>query len=203
MASPELKSTTSEQLKSRTFCSSRAKDFSSSAMRFSSSVSALILFSLRRWDRFRWMKMKIRTDFGEMGQKISEVMITSRWIQPRHVTTLLVGSLAQMTRAERKSILSGLSGRSLLSSPATLLPLAAFASMTCRLSLSLATMCSGSFRWDHHCALSPSSVTNCMQSLIWVSTRDLAPDCGTPRTRICMLQVHMSNSVCATFCFFD
>jgi hypothetical protein len=53
------------------------------------------------------------------------------------------------------------------------------------LSLSLATICSGSLRWDHSGTFSPLSVTNCIHNLIWVSTRDFAPVSGTPRTLIC------------------
>jgi hypothetical protein len=58
--------------------------------------------------------------------------------------------------------------------------------------LSLATICSGNLRWDQRGTFSPLSVTNCIHNLICVSTRDLAPVSGTPRTLICsFLQSHI------------
>lgn len=53
-----------------------------------------------------------------------------------------------------------------------------------RFSFSLATMCSGKRRWDQSVASSPDVLMSCKQTLIWVSTRDLAPVGGRPKTRM-------------------
>lgn len=121
-------------------------------------------------------------------------------MQPKHVSTFLEGSLAQMTLASRCSNLEEFRDKILPSiAVIAILPLPspdAAAISADRLSLSLATICSGNLRWDQRGTFSPLSVTNCMHNLICVSTRDLAPVSGTPSTLICsFLKSHICQDM--------